>query len=151
MEGATPSRTALGAAMLRAQHQVLEGGRIFRDPLALRIIGADAESLRGEADSVTSGLRRFIAARSRFAKDALADARTRGTTQLVVLGAGLDTCAYRTDAADLRMFEVDHPATQAWKRKLLADAGIGIPEALTFVPIDFERDSLARKLHVRPS
>lgn len=147
MEEGQPSRTAFGAAVLRAQHQVLEGGRIFRDPLALRIIGADTDSLRGDADPTTAGLRRFIAVRSRFAEDSAAASRARGTSQLVVLGAGLDTYAYRADATDLRIFEVDHPATQAWKRRLLADAGIGVPDALTFVPVDFERDSLARQLH----
>lgn len=147
MEAGQPSRTAFGAAILRAAHQVLEGGRILCDPLALRIIGADAESLRSTGgDAATSGLRRFIAARSRFAEDSLAVARQRGTRQLVVLGAGLDTYAYRADTSDLSIFEVDHPATQAWKRKMLADAAIAIPDALTFVPVDFERDSLAEKL-----
>ena len=146
MEEGQPSRTAFGAAILRAQHQVLEGGRVFSDPLALRIIGADASSLGSEADPTTSGLRRFIAARSRFAEDSLAAARAIGTRQLVVLGAGLDTYAYRADLTDLRVLEVDHPSTQAWKRKLLADASIAVPESLAFVPVDFERDSLAAKL-----
>jgi methyltransferase (TIGR00027 family) len=147
MEAGQPSRTALGAAILRAAQQVLEGGRIFSDPLALRIIGVTAESLRGSAgDATTSGLRRFIAARSRFAEDSLAAARVRGTTQLVVLGAGLDTYGYRADTSDLSIFEVDHPATQAWKRKMLADAGIAIPDALRFVPVDFEHDALAQRL-----
>jgi methyltransferase (TIGR00027 family) len=146
MEEGRPSRTALGAAILRAAHQVLEDGRVFRDPLALRIIGADAQSLRGESDPTTAGRRRFIAARSRFAEDSLAVARERGTAQLVVLGAGLDTYACRNDASDLRIFEVDHPATQAWKHKLLADAAIAIPASLIFVPVDFERESLTLKL-----
>lgn len=146
MEAGQPSRTAFGAARLRAAHQVLEGGSIFSDPLALRIIGADARSLGSDADATTAGLRRFIAARSHFAEDSLAAARAAGTRQLVVLGAGLDTYAYRNPAPDLRVFEVDHPATQAWKRQLLADAAIAIPESLTFVPVDFERDSLAQAL-----
>jgi methyltransferase (TIGR00027 family) len=147
MEEGQPSRTAFGAAMLRAAHQVLEDGRIFNDPLALRIIGATADSLRSSGgDATTSGLRRFIAARSRFAEDSLAAARERGTRQLVVLGAGLDTYAYRADLGDLRIFEVDHPATQAWKRKMLADAGIAMPDALSFVPVDFERDALSGRL-----
>lgn len=146
MEEGRPSRTAFGAAILRAAHQVLEDGRILRDPLALRIIGADAETLRADSDPTTAGLRRFIAARSRFAEDSFAAARARGTTQLVILGAGLDTYAYREDPTGLRIFEVDHPATQAWKRKLLADAAIAIPDALTFVPVDFERDALAEEL-----
>jgi len=122
---------------------VLEGGRIFHDPLALRILGSDAETVAREADERAGGLRLFIAARARLAEDTLAAAIARGTRQLVVLGAGLDTYAYRAPlAGGLRVFEVDHPATQAWKRSLLEAAGIAIPRALTFAPIDFEREIL---------
>src|SRR5262249_9122379 len=65
----------------------------------------------------------------------------------VVLGAGLDTFAYRSPFGDrLRVFEVDHPATQAWKRERLADAGIPTPESLTFAPVDFERQTLGAGL-----
>ena len=141
-----PSRTALGAAGHRAAHQVLERGAIFADPLALRILGADAEAAIDEArrEPLRRALRLFIAARTRFAEDALARALARGVRQLVVLGAGLDTTAYRASLpAGARAFEVDHPATQAWKRARLAEAAIAIPEALTFAPIDFERESLA--------
>ncbi|HTT67344.1 MAG TPA: SAM-dependent methyltransferase [Gemmatimonadales bacterium] len=142
-----PSRTALGAARHRAAHQVLERGFIFADPLAVRILGVDAEAVvgRAEDDPSTRGLRLFIAVRTRFAEDALAAAVVQGVRQLVVLGAGLDTYAYRTDLARtrLRVFEVDHPATQAWKRRRLADAAIEVPGALTFAPIDFERQTLA--------
>jgi methyltransferase (TIGR00027 family) len=81
--------------------------------------------------------------RSRVAEDALATAvAAHGTRQLVVLGAGLDTYAYRGALAKrLRIFEVDNPATQLWKRRLLADATIPLPEALTFVPVEFEHAS----------
>lgn len=148
MHPGQPSRTALGAAGLRAAHQVLDGAAIFEDPLALRILGADADALvheaEAEADPYRQRLRWFIAARSRVAEDALAAALERGTRQLVVLGAGLDTTAYRTPPShNLRIFEVDHPATQAWKRQRLAEAKIPLPAALTFVPIDFERETLA--------
>ena len=139
MQAGQPSLTALGAATHRAVHQVLEGGRIFEDPLALKIIGRTAEDVAGEAAGHPRGLRLFIAARTRFAEDALA---ASGASQLVVLGAGLDTYAYRT-ALKLRIFEVDHPATQAWKRERLAAAGIAIPESLVFAPVDFERETLA--------
>jgi methyltransferase (TIGR00027 family) len=141
-----PSRTALGAAAHRAVHQVLEGGRIFADPLAVRILGADAEAAVRDAENHPSrrGLRLFIAVRTRFAEDALAVAVARGVRQLVVLGAGLDTYAYRTALGDsLHVFEVDHPATQAWKRQRLAEAAIPVPRALTFAPVDFERETLA--------
>jgi len=89
-------------------------------------------------------LRAFIAVRSRFAEEELAAALHRGVRQFVLLGAGLDTFAYRNPfaASGLRVFEVDHPATQAWKRELLAEAGIAEPPSLTFVPLDFEKRSL---------
>jgi methyltransferase (TIGR00027 family) len=148
MQPGQPSRTALGAAGLRAAHQVLDGAAIFVDPLALRILGADADALvreaEMEADPFRQRLRWFIAVRSRIADDALAAAARRGARQLVVLGAGLDTTAYRAlPSQDLRIFEVDHPATQIWKRERLADAGIPPPPAMSFVPVDFECETLA--------
>jgi methyltransferase (TIGR00027 family) len=146
MQPGEPSRTALGAAAHRAVHQVLERGRIFADPLAVRILGADAEAAVRDAESNPSRrmLRLFVAVRTRFAEDALAAAVARGVRQLVVLGAGLDTYAYRNAFADsLHVFEVDHPATQAWKRKRLAEAAIPLPHTLTFAPVDFERETLA--------
>jgi methyltransferase (TIGR00027 family) len=151
MQPGQPSRTALGAAGLRAAHQVLDGAAIFADPLALRILGPDADELvreaQAEADPFRQRLRWFIAIRSRIAEDALAAAIKRGVRQLVVLGAGLDTYAYRgPHAQELRIFEVDHPATQAWKRQRLAEADIALPASLTFVPVDFERETLAEGL-----
>jgi methyltransferase (TIGR00027 family) len=150
MQSGEPSRTALAAARHRAAHQVLEHGRIFADPLAARILGEDAGAIAREADHNPSGrrMRIFVAARTRFAEDALAAAVERGVRQLVVLGAGLDTYAYRgastgTTRDRVRIFEVDHPATQAWKRQRLAEADIQVPSCLTFAPIDFERETLA--------
>ncbi len=146
MQQGQPSRTALGAARHRAVHQVLEGGRIFTDPLAVRILGADAEAAVHDAknDPSQRRLRLFIAVRTRFAEDALTAAVARGARQLVALGAGLDTYAYRTALADsLHVFEVDHPAMQTWKRQRLAEAAIIVPSTLTFAPVDFERETLA--------
>jgi len=143
------SRTALRAATHRAAHQVLEQGRIFNDPLALRILGLDAETIAREAQEhpLRTRMRLFIAVRTRFAEDALTAAVERGVRQLVVLGAGLDTYAYRSPfRASLRIFEVDHPATQTWKRQQLDAAGISPPESLTFTPIDFEHQTLATGL-----
>lgn len=149
MQAQEPSRTALAAAFHRATHQVLEQGGIFTDPLALRILGVDAETIVREDERHPSRrrMRIFIAVRTRFAEDALAAAVERGVRQLVLLGAGLDTYAYRGACRDrLRIFEVDHPATQAWKRQRLADAAIPLPPSLTFAPIDFERQTLAKGL-----
>jgi methyltransferase (TIGR00027 family) len=89
-------------------------------------------------------MRLFIAVRTRFAEDALAAAIERGVQQLVVLGAGLDTYAYRGAFRErVQIFEVDYPTTQAWKRQRLAEAAIPIPHNLTFAPVDFERQGLA--------
>jgi methyltransferase (TIGR00027 family) len=149
MQPGQPSLTALGAAHLRAAHQVLDGASILADPLAARILGPDHETSVSHAEGHPSGprLRWFIAARSRIAEDALTVAAERGARQLVVLGAGLDTLAYRTPLSGrLRIFEIDHPATQLWKRQLLAGAAIPLPNTLSFVPIDFERETLGNAL-----
>jgi methyltransferase (TIGR00027 family) len=149
MQPGEPSRTALAAARHRAVHQVLEHGRIFADPLALRILGEDADAIAQEAEENPSRrmMRIFIAVRTRFAEDALAAAVERGVRQLVVLGAGLDTYAWRGAMRErVRVFEVDHPATQAWKRQRLAEAALLLPPCLTFAPIDFERETLAAGL-----
>lgn len=149
MQPGQPSRTALGAAAHRAVHQVLEHGRIFSDPLAVRILGTDAGAAIRDAENNPSRriVRLFIAVRSRFAEDALGAAVARGVRQVVVLGAGLDTYAYRNAFGEkLHVFEVDHPATQAWKRQRLVEAAIAVPQTLTFAPVDFEQETLAEGL-----
>lgn len=149
MQSGLLSRTALASAFHRAAHQVLEQGCIFYDPLALRILGKDAETAIRKAEMHPSKrrMRIFIAVRTRFAEDALADAVEHGVSQLVILGAGLDTYAYRSPFGDrLHIFEVDHPATQAWKRQRLAEAAILPPNWLTFAPVDFEHETLADRL-----
>ena len=149
MQPGQPSLTALGAARLCAAHQVLDGASILADPLAVRILGSDDQASLDHAQAHPSGprLRWFIAARSRIAEDALTVAVDNGASQLVVLGAGLDTLAYRTPLARrVRSYEVDHPATQAWKRELLSAAAIPVPAGLNFVSIDFERETLADAL-----
>ena len=149
MQLGKPSRAALAAAAHRAAHQALEKGHIFADPLALCILGEDAETVVRIAKQDASGrrMRIFVAVRARFAEDALAVAIERGLRQVVVLSAGLDTYAYRSTLRDrLRIFEVDHPATQAWKRQRLAAAAIPIPGSLTFAPVDFEHQTLSEGL-----
>jgi methyltransferase (TIGR00027 family) len=149
MQAGHSSRTALGAARHRAVHQVLERGFIFSDPFALPILGIGADAIMQDTqdDEFTRKLRLFIAIRSRLAEDALATAVAHGVRQLVILGAGLDTYAYRNPFGNtLRIFEVDYPATQVWKREKLAAASIPIPSTLTFAPVDFERQTLASGL-----
>ena len=145
-----PSRTAHRVALRRAAHQLWDHPRVFEDPIALKIISRDeAAELSGArtSDSAPSqSLRAFVAARSRFAEDHLGESWSHGVRQYVVLGAGLDTFAYRNPYPDLQVFEVDFPATQLWKRKCLEAGGITLPETLTFAPVDFEKDTLANGL-----
>src|ERR1700722_14890047 len=147
MQPGEPSYTAMRAAAHRAAHQVIEQGRVFADPLALPVLGGQIEAVFGrELDQPrTRGMRLMIAARSRFGEQSLEAAVARGVRQYVLLGAGLDTFAHRNPFADvgLRVFEVDHPATQGWKRARLAEAGLASPASLTFAPVDFERQTLA--------
>ncbi|CDX12097.1 Methyltransferase [Mesorhizobium sp. ORS 3324] len=146
MEEATPSRTALRVARLRAMHQFSPQAALFRDPYAAAILGDGAPTALdlGQEDEHGRRMRLFVAARARLAEDWLAAAVRRGVRQLVVLGAGLDTFSLRNPHPDLAVFEVDHPATQAWKRRLIADAGLASPA--TFVPVNFERQLLSGEL-----
>ncbi|MFD8246904.1 class I SAM-dependent methyltransferase [Nocardia sp. NPDC059691] len=155
MDNDGPSRTALITAYARAYHQIADRPQIFTDPLAARLLGVTTEDLAEKGTPTTDHLRDgvsdrprrlFFAARARFAEDAVAAAIAAGVRQVVILGAGLDTFAYRNPRPDLRVFEVDHPATQAWKRERLTTAGIDRPETLTFVPVDFETQTLAAAL-----
>ena len=147
MQEGQGSRTADRVAERRAAHQVRDRPLVLNDPLALRIIHPEvARALREHppAHETPLGpyLRAFFVMRSRLAEDELALAVGRGLRQYVVLGAGFDTFAYRNPFPELRVFEVDHPDTQAVKRQRLADAGIDIPASLTFVSIDFTTTAL---------
>lgn len=147
-----PSRTAFRVAVRRAVHQILDHPKVLDDPFAIAILGEEtAFALRAAPDQFermgSSYARAFMAVRSRFAEDQLATAVAQGVTQCVLLGAGLDTFAYRNPFANLDVTEVDHPATQAWKRDLLASAGIPIPASLRFVAVDFAKQSLADELN----
>jgi methyltransferase (TIGR00027 family) len=147
MREGEPSRTAFGAAVLRALHPELDRPVVFEDPLAWRVLGDREEILAGMGERHDrSRVRVFIAVRHRFAEDALAAAYARGTRQAVVLGAGFDTSAYRSPHTDLRFWEVDFPATGAWKRERLAEAGIAVPGTVTYVGVDFEHDSFMERL-----
>jgi methyltransferase (TIGR00027 family) len=150
MRQGQPSRTAQGAAAYRAVHQMLEGGAIFNDPFASRILDEQTGASLSEmaADESLRPMRLFIAARSRFSEDAMADCVAGGVRQVVVLGAGLDTFSLRNPFVDLgvSVFEVDWAATQVWKRERIKAAGLIEPQSLIFAPTDFERESLSEGL-----
>ncbi len=133
--------------MRRAAHQVLDQPPVLPDPIAVPLLGAHfALDREREAHPLVRAFRAFMAARSRYAEDRLWGAVAAGVEQYVVLGAGLDTFAYRSPFPDLRVFEVDFPATQEWKRTLLDAASIHVAENLTFVPLDFEHMTLGEGL-----
>jgi len=153
MKAGRASRTAQSVAILRAEHQLFDFPHVLDDPIALWIIGprgAASIAFRGWSAFLPGprAMRAFMAARSRYAEDQLARSIACGKAQYVVLGAGLDTFAYRNPYADsaLRVFEVDHPDTQAWKRRRLALTTIPVPYPVTFVPVDFGRQALATEL-----
>jgi methyltransferase (TIGR00027 family) len=154
MKDDRPSATAQRVAMRRAAHQLLDDPKVFDDPLALLIIGKEgastlqADPRQSETGPLSPYLRAFVAARSRYAEDELARALRRGVRQYVILGAGLDTFAYRNPhpRGTLHTFEVDHPATQAWKRARLNEVGISLPDDLAFAPVDFHTQTLEEGL-----
>jgi methyltransferase (TIGR00027 family) len=146
------SRTALGVAIRRASHQIHDSPPlVLNDPIAVPLLGETyrtaLEAAAGSIDDQSSvAMRAFLVARNRFAEDKVAEAVSRGVKQYVVLGAGLDTFAHRNPHQDLRVFEVDHPATQRWKRNLVASSGLKEPATLRYVPVDFERQRIAVQL-----
>jgi methyltransferase (TIGR00027 family) len=155
MHESRPSRTALRVALRRAAHQIYDPPPlVLEDPIAVPILGKEyAEELYKTANKLhkpfSVALRALLVARGRYAEDQLARGVARSenpVTQYVLLGAGLDTFAYRNPYPGLPVFEVDHPATQQWKRELLERNSIAIPASLTFAPLDFERESLAEQL-----
>jgi methyltransferase (TIGR00027 family) len=151
VEHSKASRTALGVALRRAVHQLHDSPAVLSDPIAVPILGATyAERLQATAEerdeTFSRSQRAFLVARSRYAEDKLNEAVAAGVRQYVLLGAGLDTFAHRNPHPQLRVFEVDHPATQRWKRELLETSGIAIPARLSYAPVDFEVQELAAQL-----
>lgn len=165
MENA-PSRTAFGTAFARAVHLRLDDPPpVLDDAVAERLLpgyqqryirrlGALTRFWRGyyirQADAFTA-LRSQVVVRSRYAEDALTASRSEGTGRYVILAAGLDTFALRQPAPTVEVLEIDHPATQGWKRELLRSRGLDVPAELGFLPIDFETESLADVWPTRPA
>lgn len=140
------SGTAVGVALLRAAHQLIDGEpKILDDPVSPRLFYADVlDGIRADAERfLTPGalaLRSHVLARSRYAEDRFRDAAARGVGQYVALGAGLDTFAYRQPewARGATLFEVDHPASQGHKRGRLEAAGVDVPSNVRFVGCDLD-------------
>jgi methyltransferase (TIGR00027 family) len=151
MDHGHASMMAYQSARFRAMHQWFDDEpKILLDLVAERLLDpGERESFLAPVEQQDrlrrASVRATLALRNRFAEDELALAVTCGVRQYVVLGAGLDTFAFRQPpfAADLCIFEVDHPATQTWKRARLAAVGLTDPPNLRWAPVDFERDALA--------
>ncbi|MFJ9855102.1 class I SAM-dependent methyltransferase [Streptomyces sp. NPDC101150] len=138
-----PDNTAVRTALWRAMHvQVDPPPHVLEDGVGLQL-AAPGDDWRRRPDMdphFTSAFRAAMVARSRFIEDLIAEQADQGVTQYVILGAGLDTFAQRRPevASRLRVFEVDQPGPQAWKRRRLTELGYGIPDWLQLVPVDFE-------------
>jgi methyltransferase (TIGR00027 family) len=151
---AKPSRTALGVAIRRASHQLYDSPPlVLDDPIAVPILGERYRPALEEAaasihETFSVSMRAWLVVRNRLAEDNLAQAVRYGVRQYVLLGAGLDTFAYRNPHPGLQVFEVDHPATQQWKRELALSNGLAEPPCLRYVPVDFERQDLAQQLAI---
>jgi methyltransferase (TIGR00027 family) len=155
MERRGPSQTAIASALLRAAHYLLDDApKILADPFARDLAGfASDEELRKALDAFPllpyfPRMRTMSTLRSRYAEDQLSMAVERGISQYVILGAGLDSFAFRRRdlMRALQVYEVDHPATQSWKRARVAELGIAVPPRLHYVPIDFEHSTLSSGL-----
>ncbi|WP_329565714.1 class I SAM-dependent methyltransferase [Streptomyces sp. NBC_01361] len=138
-----PDSSAVRVALWRALHVRIDAPpHVFEDEVGLELAAPEAGwQDRPDMDPhATSGFRAAIVSRARFVEDLIDERIDDGITQYVVLGAGLDTFAQRRPgvAGRLRVFEIDQPATQAWKRRRLIELGYGVPDWLRLMPVDFE-------------
>lgn len=139
---AAPDDTALRTALWRALHVELDAPpHVFEDVVGLTLAAPpDGWQRRPDMSEFTRPFRASILARARFVEDLVADEVARGVRQYVILGAGLDTFAQRRPelASHMRIFEIDQPGPQTWKRRRLTELGFGVPAFLRLVPVDFE-------------
>lgn len=139
----SPDSTAVRVALWRAMHTRVDAPpHVLEDEVGLRLADpGDDWRRRPDMDpETTRGFRAAVVARARFVENLVTERADRGITQYVVLGAGLDTFAQRRPeiASRLRIFEIDQPGPQAWKRRRLTELGYGVPDRLRLVPVDFE-------------
>ena len=155
MQEAVPSQTALGTAVIRALHQYVDDRPlIFDDPVSFQLLHPVQQRYIKRLARLnrvwlrpyrrllapSAAMRAQVLVRARYADDVLHEMQARGAVRLVIPAAGLDTSSFRYP--DLEVIEFDHPATQRWKRELLAQRGIAEPPRVTYVPIDFESTGL---------
>ena len=149
-----PSDTALGAAVIRAVHQLIDDPPpILSDPVSPRLLAAEIlESIKSDPGRhrtpQAKGLRSHVVLRSRYTEDQLQEASANGIRQFINVGAGFDTFAFRQPAwaTGLEIIEVDHPASQQAKTSYFSGKGLVAPANTRFVPVDLENDRLAEAL-----
>ncbi len=154
MKARPPSRTARNVAVWRALHLLRDPEpKVFRDTFARALAGFDSDEemfewVAGDPRASNRDTPFSFALRHRYAEDQLSAAIGRGVDQYVILGAGLDSFAQRNPAtvAAIRVFEVDHPGSQQWKRDRIDALGLPVPEGLHYVPVDFEHQILTEEL-----
>jgi methyltransferase (TIGR00027 family) len=138
----SPEHTAVRTALWRALHVLLDDKpSVFTDEVGAKIIAEDNWRSRPDMGAdFSKSMRASIVGRARLIEDLVEERFNEGVKQYVVLGAGLDTFAFRRNelASQMQVFEVDQPGPQAWKRKRLAELGMTVPNTLRFVPVDFE-------------
>lgn len=157
MLDARPSRTAQATAFLRALHvHIDDRPYVFDDPVACKLLPAYQQRFISRLEVLSSpwlrvfrqrhgmltAMRSQVVVRARYAEDTLAEARREGAGRYVILAAGLDTFALRQTGSNISVVEIDHPATQRWKRELLDRIGATKRPELEYVPLDFERATL---------
>ena len=137
-----PDNTAIRTALWRALHVEVDAQpHVFNDTVGLQLAAPEADwRNRQDMSSFTRPFRASIIARARFVEDLVTEQVAHGVEQYVILGAGLDTFAQRRSefASRMRVFEIDQPGAQEWKRQRLIELGFGIPSHLQLVPVDFE-------------
>ena len=154
METRKPSQTMIRTALWRAVHKLRDQDpKILDDPFAGLLAGFDTDQAILEAHDASDvaripGIRTPFVVRNRYAEDELTKAVTNGISQYVILGAGLDSFAYRRPdlVQSLLVYEVDHPASQAWKQQRLTQLALATPPGLNHVPVDFETQTLSSEL-----
>jgi methyltransferase (TIGR00027 family) len=154
VETLKPSLTMVRTALFRAVHRLRDQDpKILDDPFAGLLAGFDTDEAVLEAHDASDvarvpGIQTPFVVRNRYAEDELAKAVAKGVGQYVILGAGLDSFAYRRPdlMQSLVVYEVDQPASQAWKRQRLAQLGLAAPAGLNHVPVNFETQTLSMEL-----
>jgi len=148
-----PSFTAMWCAWARNTHATVHPSPIFSDTRSVQLISEQAlgrvvSEMARFSREASDALILLTAIRHRILADRLRPAHERGVRQLVILGAGLDTTGFELPewGDKWRVFEVDHPATQEWKRQRITDVGWKVPPNLVFAPCDFEHQDLLRAL-----